>query len=77
MDCCEVCLVYADDILVTGKTEQEHLQTLDAVLTRLEAAGLRLKQTKCTFMKPSVEYLGYNVICRRTATDTGEGACSY
>ena len=53
-----VCL---DDILVTGKTEAEHLQNLDAVLTRLQDAGMHLKREKCSFMLPAVEYLGNNV----------------
>ena len=53
--------VYIDDILVTGETEQEHLQTLDEVLTRLSKAGLKLKQTKCAFTQPSVEYLGHHI----------------
>ena len=53
--------VYIDDILVTGKSEEEHLQTVDEVLSRLEAAGLRLKRDKCTFMLPSVEYLGHTI----------------
>ena len=38
------------DILVTGLSESKHLKTLGEVLARLEAAGLRLKQEKCTFM---------------------------
>ena len=53
--------VYIDDIQVTGKSEEEHLQTVDEVLLRLEAAGLRLKRDKCTFMLPSVEYLGHTI----------------
>ena len=53
--------VYLDDILVTGKTEEEHLQSLDVILTRLEEAGLRLKEKKCSFMLESVEYLGHNI----------------
>ena len=40
-------------------SDEEHLQRLGKGLTRLEAAGLRLRQSKCTFMKPSVEYLGH------------------
>lgn len=48
-------------ILVTGKTEAEHLQNLEQVLTRLEEAGMRLKQEKCTFLLDSVEYLGHNI----------------
>ena len=53
--------VYLDDILITGRSDEEHLQRLGEVLTRLEAAGLRLRQSKCTFMQPSVEYLGHRI----------------
>ena len=52
--------VYIDDILITGRTE-EHLKTLDEVLTRLERAGMRLKKLKCQFLLPSVEYLGHKI----------------
>ena len=51
--------VYLDDILVSGKTEQEHLANLHEVLTRLESAGLRLKREKCSFCQPEVTYLGH------------------
>ena len=44
---------------MSGTTEDEHLLTLEKVLTRLQQAGLRLKLTKCSFMLPSVEYLGH------------------
>lgn len=54
-----VCRV--DDILVSGKNDQNHLKNLNEVLTRLKQAGLRLKMEKCKFMKPSVEYLGYRI----------------
>ena len=36
--------VYIDDILVAGKTPQDHLNNLAAVLNRLQEAGLRLKR---------------------------------
>ena len=54
-----VCRV--DDILISGKNDQEHISNLNEVLTRLKNAGLRLKLSKCQFMQPSVEYLGYRV----------------
>lgn len=36
-------IVYLDDILVTDKTEEEHLSALEKVLDRLQQAGLQLK----------------------------------
>ena len=53
--------VYLDDILVTGKTTAEHLANLDEVLSRLEEAGMRLKQSKCKFLLSEVEYLGHKI----------------
>ena len=58
--------VYLDDILVTRHTEGDHLQNLDFVLSKLSAAGLSLKMSKCFFLKPSVEYLGHIVDERGT-----------
>ena len=54
-------VVYIDDILVTGKTDEEHLENLTQVFSRLLEHGLRLKKSKCLLMCPSVEYLGYVV----------------
>ncbi len=39
-------VIYMDDILVMGRTDAEHVETLDKVLARLEEAGLRLKRDK-------------------------------
>jgi hypothetical protein len=51
--------VYFDDILVTGKNDEEHMKTLEIVLQRLEKFGLRIRADKCKFLQPSVEYLGH------------------
>ena len=53
--------VYLDDILITGRSQQEHLKNLEEVLQRLEEARMRLKQEKCTFLMPEVEYLGHKI----------------
>ena len=53
--------VYLDDILVSGSSEESHIQNLEAVLTRLEESGIRLKRNKCEFLLPEVEYLGHKI----------------
>ena len=53
--------VYMDDILVTGATIEEHLQNLEAVLDRLEKAGLRLNKTKCSFLASRIDFLGHTI----------------
>lgn len=51
--------VYIDDILVAGVDNDDHLANLDKVMARLESAGLTLRQSKCVFAVPSIEYLGH------------------
>ena len=52
-------IVYLDNELVTGPNIEEHLRNLDKVMDRLKSAGVTLKQPKCIFLAPSVEYLGH------------------
>ena len=54
-------ICYLDDILVTGSTEEEHLQNVDKVLQRLQQYGIRAERAKCVYMGDSVEYLGHRI----------------
>ena len=54
-------VIYLYDILITGSTEDLHLETLGEVLRRIQKAGLKLRSKKCVFMVPSVIYLGYRI----------------
>ena len=54
-------MVFLDDILITGPTVSEHLQSLETVLDRLTNAGLHIKKSKCSFVSSSVIYLGHKV----------------
>ena len=47
-----------DDILVHGRTVEEHDKCLVGVLHRLEQAGLTLNQEKCRFSQSQVKFLG-------------------
>ena len=52
--------VYIDDmIMITGRTDEEHLEHLDKVLCRLAEAGMWLKKGKCAYLLPAVDYLGH------------------
>ena len=55
------CLVYLDDIVIFGRTFEEHLSHLSSVLARLRAVNMKAKLSKCNFLKEQVLYLG-NVI---------------
>lgn len=50
---------FQDDILVTGKTKEEHVNCLRRVLERLNDCGLKIKRSKCVFFQKSVSYLGH------------------
>ena len=54
-------ICYIDDILVSGKDEAAHLQSLDEVFTRLKKHGFHLKVEKCEFLLPKVEYHGHQI----------------
>ncbi|KAK3508287.1 hypothetical protein QTP70_019514, partial [Hemibagrus guttatus] len=52
---------YLDDILISGKTMEEHNARLRAVLKCFTEAGLRLKKEKSIFAVTQVEFLGFCV----------------
>ena len=51
--------VHIDDILVPGKTPEEHDQRLWKVLQRIRQAKLTLNREKCLFRQPRVTFLGH------------------
>ena len=52
-------ICYLDDILISGRSLEEHKENLTNVFKRLQQFGLRLKLIKCHFLEKEVEYLGY------------------
>ncbi|XP_065188042.1 uncharacterized protein K02A2.6-like [Sycon ciliatum] len=54
-------VVYFDDILICGNTQQQHDERLRAVLRRFAETGLRLRREKCEIGKPQVSYLGFTL----------------
>ena len=54
-----LCLIYLDDVIVFSHNFDEHIDRLDQVLTRIGAAGLKLKPSKCVFLALKVSFLGH------------------
>ena len=54
----KICLVYLDEVIVSGSTFKEILERLQTVLKRLSDFGLKLKASKCKFFYIELPYLG-------------------
>ena len=50
-----------DDMIITGKNDDEHLANLEEVLRRLQAHGLRANKTKCEFFKEKITFCGHDI----------------
>ena len=65
----EILLIYLDDVIVYGKTVQEEIERLRITFSRLRAANLKLKPSKCHLFQTSVLYLGHVVSAEGVMTD--------
>ena len=50
-----------DDILIYGKTREEHNQVLNTVLEKIEKNGLKLNKEKCAIGQKEVKYFGHMI----------------
>ena len=62
MGCSNFAMGYLHDIIIFSKTEEEHLQHLEEIFTRLHNFGLKMKQEKCSFFKKHLQCLGHLVV---------------
>ena len=54
-------LVYLDDVIVLGKTFQDHIDNLRETLHRFRTYKMKLKPWKCALFQQEVEFLGRKV----------------
>ncbi|XP_055645146.1 uncharacterized protein K02A2.6-like [Toxorhynchites rutilus septentrionalis] len=50
---------YLDDILIAGRTQEEHDRSLNDVLQRIRECGFYLRIEKCRFSLPQIKFLGH------------------
>ena len=52
-------MAYLDDIIIFSKNEADHIKHIETIFQKLKAAGLKLKESKCDFLKREIHYLGH------------------
>ena len=57
----KICYSYIDDILVFGKTKEEHNNNVNEVMKRLKTFGLKINEEKSKFCRQTVNFLGYQI----------------
>ena len=55
------CMIYLDDVIFFGCTEEEHLECLCIVFERFWEFNLKLKPSKCSFFQSEIVYLAHQV----------------
>ena len=66
--CWSDCLVYLDNVIMFGRTLEEHRDRLTHVLSRLADEGLKINPEKCKFVANKVTVLGHVVSHDRIST---------
>ena len=57
----KIVLAYLDDVVVLGKSFEDHLENLRAVFSRLKEHNLKLKPRKCSLFQREITFLGRKI----------------
>jgi len=71
----DVCLVYIDDVIVMGRSFDDHLRNGAQVFQRLRQAGLKLKPAKCERFQERVTFLGHVISRHGIEPDPEKVSC--
>ena len=55
------CVIYLDDVIFFGHTEEEHLKHLRVVFECFRKYNLKLKPSKCSFFQMEIVYLAHHI----------------
>lgn len=64
--------IFIDDVIIAGKCKQDHLTALEAVFSRLNRFGMKLKSSKCVFLVDEISYLGHVISKDGIKTDSSK-----
>lgn len=51
--------IFLDDIKITGRNENEHLERLEKVFNQLQKYNIKINLEKCEFFKKEITHCGY------------------
>ena len=68
------CIIYLDDVIVFGHTEEEHLECLRVVFEHFREFNLKLKPSKFSFFQTEIVYLAHHV-CSEGICPSEENLC--
>ena len=57
------CIIYLNDVIVFGHSEEEHLEYLHIVFEHFRDFNLKLKPSKCLFFQSEIMYLAHHMSC--------------
>lgn len=57
----KICYIFIDDVIIFGKSYEEHLENLRLVFDRIRQHNMKLAPDKCSFVKRKVKYVGHVV----------------
>ena len=60
-------MMYLDNIIIFSQDELQHLEHLEIVFSCLREAGLKMKCSKCDFLKSEIHYLGHLIYQKESA----------
>ena len=72
----EGAICYLDDVVVFGKTDEEHDENLNKVMRRIFESGLKLNKEKCSYKQEQIEFLGTHDSCRRDRNGPDKDICN-
>ena len=71
----QICLIYLDDVIVSGKSFEDMVKNLGQIFEQFQQAGLKLKPRKCSLFARQVEFLGHVISEQGIKTDPKKTEC--
>lgn len=62
-------LCFLDDLVIYGRSFEEHLQRLSQVLSCIEDSGFKIKLRKCSFCQTEIKALGHVISAKGIGKD--------